>query len=228
MLFCNDRHLFLLFRSVTMAGMRQVPRGIEGIFRGLIIVEEVKMSREDFSKTPGQTEQDELSRFVDEAIASYRQKAEAEEQYESPVPVFDEASGHYVYQELSDEEEEEKETPDLAEEEEMQVPAKEETETAEKPEEKNSFHYEPLAAPAEEETAQEAESEALREQRLFAEANMPEKSVPSQIPNPLPVPRKKDHVELNYDQKETASTENNMDPEDDFDIEIDEDDDFDI
>lgn len=187
------------------------------------------MSRENFSQTPDQTAQDELSRFVEEAIASYRQEKEAEEQYESPVPVFDEASGHYIYQEHSDEEEEEKEYPDLTEEEgEAQVSEMEDAQPAEKPEEKNTFHYEPLPASAKEETAQEAESEALREQRLFMEANMREKSVPAQIPNPLPVPRKKDHVELDYDQKEAAFIEHNSDLEDDFDIEIDEDDDFDI
>ncbi len=203
------------------------------------------MSREDFSQTPEQIEKDELSRFVEEAIATYRQEAEAEEQYESPVPVFDEETGHYVYQESSDEGEEEK-MPDLTEQEEpeeapdsfyFETLGTEEQEEGKEPEEQEeSEEQEEPEEQVEPEEHEEQEDEltlaqeAEREQQLFREANMPEEAMPSQIPNPLPVPPRRDHVELSYDHEEEVSPEkgNYMDAEDDFDIEIDEDDDFDI
>lgn len=194
------------------------------------------MSRENFSQTPDQTAQDELSRFVEEAIASYRQKVRAEEQYESPVPVFDEETGHYVYQMPSEEEDEG---------EQMQTLTEKEDEQTEESAEKDAFYYEPISAStqetaeweetneektAEEETAEEetADDEAKREQQLFMEANRPGEAVPSQIPNPLPVPQRRGHVALDYDLEEHHPSKEETDPEDDFDIEIDEDDDFDI
>ncbi len=194
------------------------------------------MSRENFSQTPDQTAQDELSRFVEEAIASYRQKARAEEQYESPVPVFDEETGHYVYQTPSEEEDEG---------EQMQTLTEKEDEQTEESAEKDAFYYEPIPASAqetaeweetnEEETAEEesaeeeaADDEAKREQQLFMEANRHGEAAPSQIPNPLPVPQRRDHVALDYDLEEHHPLKEETDPEDDFDIEIDEDDDFDI
>ncbi len=206
------------------------------------------MSREGFSQTPEQIEKDELSRFVEEAIATYRQEAEAEEQYESPVPVFDEETGHYVYQESSDEGEEEK-MPDLTEQEEQEEApdsfyfetfgTEEQEEGKEQEEPEDPEETEDPEEPEESEESEESEEpedeltlaqEAEREQQLFREANMPEEAMPSQIPNPLPVPPRRDHVELSYDHEEEVSPEkeNYMDAEDDFDIEIDEDDDFDI
>ncbi len=197
------------------------------------------MSREDFSQKPEQIEKDELSRFVEEAIANYRQEAEAEEQYESPVPVFDEETGHYVYQQSSDEGEEEK-MPDLTEQEEQEeapdsfyfetLGTEEQEEGKEQEEPEEQEESEEQVESEEQEDEQTLAQEAEREQQLFREANMPEEAMPSQIPNPLPVPPRRDHVELSYDHEEEVSPEkeNYMDAEDDFDIEIDEDDDFDI
>lgn len=190
------------------------------------------MSREEFSQTPDGAGQDELSRFVDAAIASYRKRAEAEEQYESPVPVFDEETGHYVYQQPSGEEEEGEDMQDLTEEEQQE----------DKEQETEFFRFDSIGeeGQADTEDTEEAEEtdetgesgqiffdEAEREQQLFREANRLEET-PSPIPNPLPVPRKKDHVELDYDREEIGPMEKAADPEDDFDFEIDEDDDFDI